>query len=63
MIQRIRAFNHNHPNITAILILLAVILLAQLLLGTRATPLDSPAELTTILTNGEPTVLEFYSNL
>ena len=63
MMTRLKTFSRQHPNITTILIVLALFGLAQLILGTRATPLDSPQDLAALLTDGQPSVLAFYSNL
>lgn len=63
IIQRIRRFTRERPNITFILAIAAIFGLAQLFLGTHSTPIDSPEALAAILTDGEPVILEFYSNL
>ena len=60
---KIRHFSKAHPNITLIVLFLLGIGLAQLVLGSRPTPLDSVADLNVLLTDGQPTVVEFYSNL
>ncbi|GAB4575088.1 MAG: hypothetical protein Kow0077_24890 [Anaerolineae bacterium] len=63
MWSRVNAFRRRHPDLTLILVLLALLALVQLVLGTRATPIDSVEALNARLTDGRPAVLEFYSNL
>lgn len=63
MLTRIRQFIRKHPDLTTILILVALFGLAQLILGTRATPIDTVDALAARLTDGQPTIIEFYSNL
>jgi hypothetical protein len=63
MLNHIRGFNRQHPNLTMILALLALFALAQLVLGTRATPIGSHEALEARLADGRPTLIEFYSNL
>lgn len=60
---RLKSIAQAHPNITTIVLLLALFGLAQLFLGSRPTPLDSTADLQAMLTDGQPSVVEFYSNL
>lgn len=60
---RLRRFARAHPNLTVILLVLLAFGLAQLFLGTRATPIDSLEALQARLADGQPSVVEFYSNL
>ncbi len=59
----IRTFIRQHPHIALAILLLAAFILAHLLLETRPTPLASAEELNARLTDGQPTIVEFYSNL
>ncbi|MFC1959945.1 hypothetical protein ACFLYO_04475 [Chloroflexota bacterium] len=61
--QKIRSISKSHPNITMIVALLMLFGFVQLVFGSRPTPLESTAELNAMLTDGQPTVVEFYSNL
>ena len=63
MIAPVRQFIRKHPDLSMILVLLVLFGLAQLLLGTQATPITTVEALSERLTDGQPTVLEFYSNL
>ena len=63
MLNTIRAFPRNHPNLTLILAFVLLFVLAQIFLGTTATPLDSAQHFQAELTNGTPAIVEFYSNL
>jgi hypothetical protein len=63
MLNRVRHFAEQHPNLTTIAIILALFALAQLILGTQASPLATPQDLATQLTNGTPAVVEYFSNL
>lgn len=63
MLTRPRHFIRRHPDLTLLLALVALFGLAQLVLGTQATPIESVEALTTRLTDGQPTLIEFYSNL
>lgn len=63
MLTNIRTFANKHPNIATILVLIAIIALVQIVLGTRATPITSIADVQARLHDGNPTIIEFYSNL
>lgn len=63
MLTAMRSAVRKHPDLTLLVLLLVLFGLAQLTLGTRATPIESPEALTARLTDGQPTILEFYSNL
>ncbi len=63
MLTRLRSFPRMHPNLTLIMIVLLLFGLAQLILGTHPTPVESLEMLQARLTGGQPTVVEFYSNL
>ncbi len=63
MLTRLRQFIRSHPDLTLILVLVALFGLAQLMLGTQATPIETVEALSARLTDGRPTVIEFYSNL
>lgn len=63
MLTTIRTFTRKHPQITLMILLLVAFILAHLLLETRPTPLASVEELNARLTDGQPTIVEFYSNL
>lgn len=63
MLTTLRQFARKHPDLTTILLLVALFGLAQLVLGTRPTPINTVDALTARLTDGQPTIIEFYSNL
>lgn len=63
MFTTLRTTVRKHPDLTLLILLLVLFGLAQLVLGTRATPIDTPEALAARLTDGQPTILEFYSNL
>ncbi len=56
-------FFRRHPNITTLLVLLILLILVRIFLFTTPTPLDSLGDFESLLANGQPTVLSFYSNL
>jgi hypothetical protein len=60
---RLRRSARAHPNLILILLVLLAFGLAQLFLGTHATPIDSLEALQARLADGQPSVVEFYSNL
>jgi len=53
----------RHPNLALLLALLALFGLAQLILGTRPTPVETVEALEARLAAGRPVIVEFYSNL
>ncbi len=62
MLNTVRTFVRQHPDLILLLVLLAILGLAHLLLDTHPTPLESPEALQARLTDGQPVVVEFYSN-
>ena len=63
MLDRLRAFPRRHPDLTILLVALLAFGLAQLLLGTHGSAVDTLDGLQARLSDGQPLVLEFYSNL
>ncbi len=63
MFTRIRRFPRKHPDITILIAVVVIFVLAQIFLGTRATPLESTEDFQARLVDGQPTMIEFYSNL
>ena len=63
MLTCLRAFPRRHPDLTLLILVLMGFGLAQLVLGTHATPIDTLEGLQARLTDGQPLVIEFYSNL
>ena len=62
MINTVRTFVRRHPDLMLLIVFLALLGLAHLLLDTEPTPLESSAALQARLTDGQPVVVEFYSN-
>jgi hypothetical protein len=60
---RVGRFIRKNPIEAALLTLLVALVLAHLFLHTTPSPLDSAEALDAHLTDGSPTVVEFYSNL
>lgn len=63
MLAHLRQFIHRHPNLTLVLALLILFGLAQLVLGTHPSPIETVDALEARLSAGQPVILELYSNL
>ncbi|NPV68568.1 MAG: hypothetical protein HPY64_15610 [Anaerolineae bacterium] len=63
MLARLRRFIHRHPNLAFLLALLILFGLAQLVLGTRPSPIETIDALEARISAGQPVIVELYSNL
>lgn len=63
MLARLRQFIRRHPNLAFALALLILFGLAQLVLGTHPSPIETVEALEARLSAGQPVIVELYSNL